>query len=206
MTPLSLIASAEVLTTAHTHATLDRGGWALIAIGVAIWIFWPIVAIEHWQNVIESHARLGYFIGDMTIVAPLCFASGYGSVAATKWASPMLLLTVGAAAYDLTHFLIFLAQIHVPKIKGKPLPVVAYVAAILAVLAFLAWIAWRVIQVEITPPGGALAELNPSGPGLHVAIAAVVAGGLVSGGISWMFLRGGRPSTTTPPGSSPPEA
>jgi hypothetical protein len=181
--------AAEVLTVAQAHSTRHFGGWALIAIAVAIWILWPIVAIKHWQNVIESHTRLGYFIADMTIVAPLCFASGYGSIQDYSWAGPLLLVAVGAAAYDLTHFLIFLAQIQVPKINGKPLPVAVYPVTILAVLAFLGWLAWREIRIEISHPGGTLAAFTPGGTGLYVGLGAVAIGALATGAVLLLHAR-----------------
>ena len=191
---------AALLTASQLNATHHLGGWALVVIGALIWLLWPIIAIRHWQNVVESHARLGYFIGDMAIVAPLCFASGYGSIEDYRWGLPMLLLAVGASAYDLTHFLVFLAQIGVPQIRGKRLPVAVYAVAIVLVLVVLGYIAWRAIRVIITPPTVALATFAPQGGGLYVAIATVLAGLLVSALVIWRCRRAA-PLPSLPPGA-----
>ena len=68
----------------------------------------------------------------------------------------------------------------VPKIKGKPLPVVVYPVTIVAVLAFLGWLAWREIRIEITGPGHTAAEFAPGGTALYVALGAVLVGVIAS--------------------------
>jgi hypothetical protein len=184
--------TAIAMPLAAAHTVRHLGGVLLVVIGVAVWIGWPIVAVRHSEDVVKSHARLGYMIGDMTITGPLCLASGYGLLQNYRWGSAVLLLAVGAAAFDLTHFLVYLAQTHWPQIGGRALPWWAYLAAILATLAILGVIAWRELDVVTSATGGA-------GSGAYLTLAPIVLGALVSGALTVWLLRP-PPSSSSPPG------
>jgi hypothetical protein len=185
-------AIAIALPLAAAHTVRHVGGVLLIVIGVAVWIGWPIVAVQHSDDVVKSHARLGYMICDMTITGPLCLASGYGLVQDYRWGSAVLLLAVGAAAFDLTHFLVYLAQIHWPQIRGRALPWWAYLAAILATLAILGVIAWRELDVVTSATGAA-------GSGAYLTLVAIVLGALGSGALTVWLLRPPPSSSSRPP-------
>ncbi len=169
------------------------GGLGLLAIGVGLWIGWPLQARRQSEDIVRSHARLGYLIADVTIVAPLCLAAGYALVANDRWGSLVLLLAVGAGAYDLTHFLVYLGQRGVPRIGGRPLPWYAYGATIVAVLVFLGWLGWHEMHRLIHGSG-------PFGSGLWVTLPLVLAGAALAGALTWWLLRRVPPSG----GSSPP--
>jgi hypothetical protein len=127
---------------------------ALIVIGSAVVIGWAIIAPTNWSNVLTSHSRLGYLIGDGFLVAPGCVLSGYGFYKRFKWAPAAFLITIGAATFDLTHTFIYMAEIGVPRFGGSPPPLWAYAAAILALWALMnAW-AWYVIRTEVVPDSG----------------------------------------------------
>lgn len=134
---------AGVPVPAYILGSRHVDGGALIAIAVLIWALWFVVARRHWANIIETRTRLGYLAGDCALLAPGCVASGIGLLADQSWASSVLLLAVGAAAFDLTHTFIFLAEIELPKVHDKALPPWHYALVILVVLAVLGWIAWR---------------------------------------------------------------
>ena len=179
-----LLALQAVLAT--SHALRIVGGGLLIAVGVLVWIGWPIVAAIWWEDVVQSHVRLGYLIGDMTLLAPLCISSGYGLVQGYRWGPLVLLLTVGTAAYDLTHFLVYLGQRGVPQIGGKPLPWYAYAAAIIATLAALGVLAWHELKVAAHASG-------PEGAGLYVVPIVIALGAAASGALTrWLLRRAAR--------------
>jgi hypothetical protein len=136
---------------AQSHTWEHLGGVGLLLIAALVWILWPIVAWRHWQNVVETKTRLGYFIADMSIVAPLCATAGYGYVRDLGWAPGALLIAVGAAAFDLTHTFIFVAQLGLPKIKGSAPPWWAYALLIVLVLSLLGLIAWRALLALVAP-------------------------------------------------------
>lgn len=123
--------------------TLD--GVLLVCIGVAIWVGWALVVSGNWSNIVQSTTRLGYLAGDCALLAPGCIASGLGLLTDQPWGPPTLLIAVGAAAFDLTHTFIFLAETDVPKFHDKPLAPFLYAALILVTLGLLGWIAWRAI-------------------------------------------------------------
>jgi hypothetical protein len=184
-------AIAIALPLAAAHTVRHVGGVLLIVIGVAVWIGWPIVAVRHSEDVVNSHARLGYMIGDLTITGPLCLASGYGLLQDYRWGSAVLLLAVGAAAFDLTHFLVYLAQIRWPLIGGRALPWWAYLAAILATLAILGVIAWRELDVVTSATGAA-------GSGAYLTLVPIGLGAIGSGALTLWLLRP-PPSSSSPP-------
>jgi hypothetical protein len=169
-----------VLATSHTLRHV--GGGLLILIGVLVWIGWPVVAAIRGEDVVQSHARLGYLIGDMTLLAPLCISSGYGLVQDYRWGPLVLLLTVGTAAYDLTHFLVYLGQRAVPPISAKPLPWYACAAAIVLTLAALGVLAWHELKVSAHASG-------PEGSGLFLVPILIVVGAAASGVLTWWLLR-----------------
>jgi hypothetical protein len=110
--------------------------WAFFGLAVVLIVGWPIAAIVNWSDIVDSHARLGYLVGDLGLVVPLALASWAGLRAGRLWAPPILLLAIGATAYDAIHFFIYLAQLEFLSI---PWPVyIAILALSLAALGFLA--------------------------------------------------------------------
>jgi hypothetical protein len=84
--------------------------WAFLATAILLPIGWVVAVIVSWDHIVDSHARLGYLIGDVGIVTPLCFATWYGLKHATEWARPVFMFTAGALVYDLVHFGVYLVQ------------------------------------------------------------------------------------------------
>jgi hypothetical protein len=84
--------------------------WAFLATAILLPIGWVVAVIVSWDHIVDSHARLGYLIGDVGIVTPLCFATWYGLKHATEWARPVFMFTAGALVYDLVHFGVYLIQ------------------------------------------------------------------------------------------------
>jgi hypothetical protein len=39
--------------------------WSFFALGVVLVIGWPIAAIVNWDDIVDSHVRLGYLVGDI---------------------------------------------------------------------------------------------------------------------------------------------
>jgi hypothetical protein len=156
-----------VLTAAQADARSDWLGWALIGVAALLWAGWTVQMLREWKVVWESQARLGYLLADTLIVAPGCIASGIGLLGSDGWGAPLLLLTVGAAAYDLTHFFVYMFQSEMIKIKGKGLA--WWVYAILTVVAWagLGFFAYEAIGVAMRVP--------PAQPPLGIAIGAGVA-------------------------------
>jgi hypothetical protein len=110
--------------------------WAFFGLAVVLIVGWPIAAIVNWSDIVDSHARLGYLVGDLGLVVPLALASWIGLRRGRPWAPPILLLAIGATAYDAIHFFIYLAQLEFLSI---PWPVyIAILALSLAALTFLA--------------------------------------------------------------------
>lgn len=123
-------------------------GIALIVIGVGLIIGWGLVLWRHGRDVIANNPRLGYCIGDVTLLAPGCIVTGIGLLAKAPWAPPFLLVAVGAATFDLTHTFIYCAQISWPRLPEVGVPATWwYSVAILVVLFALEWIAWSDIRV-----------------------------------------------------------
>ncbi|HEX4010459.1 MAG TPA: hypothetical protein VHX62_10645 [Solirubrobacteraceae bacterium] len=132
-------------------------GVALILIGAGVIIGWGLVLWRHGRDVIKENPRLGYCVGDVTLLAPGCIVAGIGLLAEAPWAPPFLLVAVGAATFDLTHTFIYCAEISWPRLPavGVP-PTWWYSVAILLVLVALEWLAWsdiRVITGSHIPPG-----------------------------------------------------
>lgn len=145
--------AAQALTAAEVRESRHLSGWVLIGIGIVLLIGWIIVLLREGKVIWESQARLGYALADVLLVFPGCIISGAGILAGEGWAPPVLLFTAGAAAYDLTHFFVYLFQAETIKIKGKPLPWWAYAVAIVVSWAGLAWVAYEAIQIAISTPG-----------------------------------------------------
>lgn len=139
--------STRVLTAAQIGERSDLLGWILVAIGALLWIGWTIVLLREARTIWESQARFGYFLADVLIVAPGCLVSGIGVLEERGWGAPMLLLTAGAATYDLTHFIIYLFQAEVPKLKGKGLAWWFYAPFIVIVWGGLAYVAREAIKI-----------------------------------------------------------
>jgi hypothetical protein len=154
----------------------------LLLVGVGIWIGWPIQAHRQARDIVESHTRLGYLIADVTIVAPLCLASGYALLEGYRWGPLVLLLAIGAGAYDLTHFLVYLGQRGIPKVSGRALPWYDYAIAIVVVLVLLGALAWHYLHRAATATG-------VQGSGLYVTLILVLVGAAISSVLTWRLLR-----------------
>ena len=115
-----------------------RVGWGMFVFGLILAIGWAISAALTWEHVVASHVRLGYLIADVGLVTPLLFLSWFGLTRARPWAPALFLILVGALAYDLVHFGVYLIQ---ERFLSVPTP--AYVLLMLALLALLAWLARR---------------------------------------------------------------
>jgi hypothetical protein len=129
-------------------------GFMLIVIGGAVLIGWSIIAPTHWTEIVKSQSRLGYLVGDGFLVAPGCILAGWGLLRDHSWGPAATLIVIGAAAFDLTHTFIYMAEVHFPKFGGSPPPIWAYVACILVIWGFLNWLAWRVIRLKIKGNSG----------------------------------------------------
>lgn len=124
-----------------------RVAWAAFAVGVILIVGWPIAAIVNWDDIVNSHARLGYLIGDVGLVVPLAFATWQGLRTRAWWGPPVLLLLAGAGAYDLLHFSIYLWQIEAFGVPGF-----LYGIACAAALAVI--VRWVVFELRQLRPGG----------------------------------------------------
>ncbi len=121
-------------------------GIALIVIGAALIVGWVLVLVKHGRNVLDNNPRLGYCVCDISLLSVGCIITGIGLVGGQLWAQPLLLVAVGAAAFDLTHTLIYCAQISWPQPLGRPLPTWIYSVLILLILAVLFAIGWSDID------------------------------------------------------------
>src|SRR5262245_11934629 len=113
--------ASDAAIAAHRH----RVAWAALALAVILLVGWPVAAIVNWENIVASHARLGYLVGDIGIVVPLCIASWFGFRHDRLWAPFVFLFLDGAAAYDGLHFEIYLAQL-----EYLAIPLAIYLVAI----------------------------------------------------------------------------
>jgi hypothetical protein len=84
--------------------------WAFLATAILLPIGWLVAVIVSWDHIVDSHARLGYLIGDVGIVTPLCFATWHGLRHARDWTRVVFMFTAGALVYDLVHFGVYLIQ------------------------------------------------------------------------------------------------
>lgn len=118
-----------------------RVGWVLFVVAVILIIGWPIAVIANWGHIVSSHARLGYLIGDSTIVIPLCLATWYGFRKDRIWAPLIFLVAAGAGAFDLLHFGIYLIQ---EEFLSIPTPI--YIVVLLICLAvIILWVRWEIV-------------------------------------------------------------
>jgi hypothetical protein len=138
----------ELFTNKH------RFGVLLIVIGGCLVIGWAIIAPTNWSNVLSSHSRLGYLVGDSFLVAPACAVAGYGFYKGYQWGAAAFLIVLGAVAFDLTHTFIYMAEIDVPSFGGSAPPLWAYAVVIVALWGLLTWWAWYVIRTEVAPDAG----------------------------------------------------
>jgi hypothetical protein len=122
-----------------------RVGVTLFCLGAVLAIGWPVASLVNWTHIIDSHARLGYLIGDLGLVVPLSFLGWYGLTRGRVWAPGVFLVFAGAAAFDSLHFGIYLIQ---EKFLSIPAPI--FVILILVCLGILAWLAGWEIQIERT--------------------------------------------------------
>ena len=124
-------------------------GFTLLVVGAGVLIGWSIIAPIYWQEIIKSQSRLGYLVGDGFLVAPGCLLAGWGLLREHSWAPASLLIVIGAAAFDLTHTFIYMAEVKFPKIGGSPPPIWAYALCVVIIWGALNWLAWRVIRLQI---------------------------------------------------------
>ena len=102
--------------------------------GILLPIGWLVAAIASWDHIVDSHARLGYLIGDVGMVTPLCLPPGRGS-GGRGLEPPVLMFTAGALVYDLVHFGVYLVQ---EDFTGAGWAWEFLCAALVALLAWLA--------------------------------------------------------------------
>ena len=129
-------------------------GFALLLVGAGVLIGWSIIAPMHWQEIVKSQSRLGYLVGDGFLVAPGCLLAGWGLLREHSWAPASLLIVIGAAAFDLTHTFIYMAEVKFPKFGGSPPPIWAYAVCVVIIWGFLNWLAWGVIRLKIPGNSG----------------------------------------------------
>ncbi len=147
------VLAVRALTAAEVRESRHLSGWVLIGIGIVLLAGWIVVLLREGRVIWESQARLGYALADVLLVFPGCIISGAGVLDGQGWGPPVLLLTAGAAAYDLTHFFVYLFQAEAVKLKGKPLPWWVYAGLIVLSWAFLAWVAYEAVKIAISTPG-----------------------------------------------------
>jgi hypothetical protein len=117
--------------------------WAFFGLAVILIVGWPIAAIINWDDIVDSHTRLGYLVGDILFVTPASLATWYGLRKQMLWAPGVLLLTIGLTTYDAVHFFIYLAQE-----RFLSIPPVVYIAILIAALAALAFFALRELRAQ----------------------------------------------------------
>jgi hypothetical protein len=117
--------------------------WAFFGLAVILIVGWPIAAIINWDDIVDSHTRLGYLVGDILFVTPASLATWYGLRKQMLWAPGVLLLTIGLTTYDAVHFFIYLAQE-----RFLSIPPVVYIAILIAALAALAFLALRELRAQ----------------------------------------------------------
>lgn len=57
--------------------TSSRIASALLVLAAVLVVGWSIAIAVSWNHIVSSHARLGYLIGDIGLVVPLCFPRGW---------------------------------------------------------------------------------------------------------------------------------
>jgi hypothetical protein len=117
--------------------------WAFFGLAVILIVGWPIAAIINWDDIVDSHTRLGYLVGDILFVTPASLATWYGLRKQMLWAPGVLLLTIGLTTYDAVHFFIYLAQE-----RFLSIPPVVYIAILIAALGALAFLALRELRAQ----------------------------------------------------------
>jgi len=121
-----------------------RVAWALFITAMVLVLGWPVAIWANWEHIVSSHARLGYLIGDVGLVSPLCFAAWRGLLRDRLWGPTLFLVADGAMAYDVLHFAVYLIQ---EKFLSIPMPV--YVILLLIVLGILYWLArWEIVVLS----------------------------------------------------------
>lgn len=122
--------------------------WLVFGVGVALLIGWPIAIIVNWHDIVSSHARLGYLIADLGLVAPLCLVTWQGLLRNAGWGPGVLLFALGAGAYDVLHFTVYLIQVK------ALLPEAAWIVISAAVLGALGWLAlWEIVRMRAEREG-----------------------------------------------------
>ncbi len=106
--------------------------WTMFGVGMLLLLGWPVAIFINWENIVHSETRLGYLIGDVGLVTPLCFLSWCGLKNNKSYATVLFSLTAGALAYDVVHFGIFLIQI-----KFLSIPAYVYIILIAVILFIL---------------------------------------------------------------------
>lgn len=121
-----------------------RIAWTAFVVGAILIVGWPIAAIVNWDDIVHSHARLGYLVGDVGLVVPLALATWQGLRTAAWWGSPVLLLLAGAGAYDLIHFAIYLWQIEAFGVPGF----LYGIAAAAAIVVIVRWVVYELDRLR----------------------------------------------------------
>lgn len=125
-----------------------RTSLVFLITGLVLAIGWPISAWIDWNDIITSHTRLGYLIGDICLAVPLCLISYRGLQREAPWGPSVSLLAIGALAYDTIHFGIFLIQEQFLNI-----PLVVYLLLILGILYVLYRLAiWEIRLAGVLQP------------------------------------------------------
>lgn len=123
-----------------------RVAWLVFGVGVALTVGWPISAALTWDDLVHTKGRLGYAFGDYGLVMPLCYATWWSLWRGRAWGPGMLLCALGAGAYDVIHFTVFLIQ-------GHEAPAALLVVVAVAVLGALGYMAqWEIRRLR---PSGA---------------------------------------------------
>jgi hypothetical protein len=107
--------------------------WFLIALLLWFALVWPITAVIDFDYIWNK--ELGYMVGDLLILVPLILLTLYGLRRAKTWATLLVLVVLGALAYDATHFLVFLA-----RTEPRGIPGLAFVVPIPVALGILLWL------------------------------------------------------------------
>jgi hypothetical protein len=127
--------AARLPTSPRRHRL--RVAWTAFAVGAILLVGWPVAAIVNWEDIVNSHARLGYLIGDVGLVVPLAFATWYSLRHQAWWGPYTFLLLAGAGAFDSVHFAVYLWQTGAFGVPGY----LYGVAAAVALVVIVRWVA-----------------------------------------------------------------
>ena len=112
----------------------------LIALLLWFALSWPIGVVVKFDYVLAN--ELGYMVGDLLVLVPLIVVTLYGFRREQTWAPLLVLVVVGAFAFDMAHFLVFLA-----RSRPMDIPGLLFYVLIPVVIAVLAWLLRRHLLV-----------------------------------------------------------